>query len=50
MWPFLVVVSPPSLQLFRRIRKGEEPVLVQKRGLRSKRTIALTQWAFENIM
>lgn len=29
MWPLLVIVSAPSLQLFRRIRKAQEPVSVQ---------------------
>ena len=29
MWPDLVVVSAVSLQLFLRIRKGQEPVSVQ---------------------
>lgn len=29
VWPFFVIVSAPSLQLVRHIRKGQEPVLVQ---------------------
>ena len=29
VWPFLIVVSTPSLQLFSRICKGQEPVRVQ---------------------
>lgn len=29
MWPILVVVFDPSLHLFGRIRKGQEPVRVQ---------------------
>lgn len=29
VWPFLVVVSTPSLQLFSRIRKRQEPVGIQ---------------------
>jgi hypothetical protein len=32
VWPFLVVVSAPSLQLFDRSCEGQEPVLVQAFG------------------
>ena len=32
MWSFLVVVSTPSLQLFGRIRKRQEPMCVQTLG------------------
>lgn len=36
VWPILVVVFDPSLQLFGRIRKGQEPVRVQALGSRKR--------------